>query len=134
MSEKPGAPERISVICSVDDLFTQGWVERRHLESGERWARAGKLFGFFFLAALLTVFVPILHFVLPPLLLIIGATLAFGEFMNTGEFIGGEITCPNCKKVMIMGRESEEWPRSQRCTGCSFMLSISKAPSKILGP
>jgi hypothetical protein len=101
-------------------------VERRDLTQGERMARAGKIFGACFLVACLTVFIPILHFILPPLFLIIGGVLAFGEYAGTGEMLRGQITCPNCKKVMDLPHETEEWPRHQRCTACSFSLTVEK--------
>jgi hypothetical protein len=116
--------QRLSLICKVDDLSTEGWVERRPLAQNERLARAGKIFGIFFGAALLTVFVPILHFILPPLLLLTGSVLAFGEYTGKGEILDGEFTCPNCKRQMKLPRETEEWPRTQRCEGCSFTLSL----------
>lgn len=119
--------ERIPLVVKVDDLSTQGWVERRDLNQSERMARAGKIFGIFFGGALLTVFVPILHFILPPLLLIIGSVLAFSEYTNKGEMKTGEITCPNCKKLMKLPNEGEGWPRIQRCEGCSFTLTINPA-------
>jgi hypothetical protein len=64
---------------------------------------------------------------LPPLILIIGGVLAFNEYAGTGEVLKGEISCPNCKKVMELPKETEEWPRAHRCTGCSFQLSIERA-------
>jgi hypothetical protein len=118
--------EKIQVACRVDDLSTPGWVDRRDLRTSERWTRAGKIFGFFFLAAFVTLFIPILHFILPPLALIIGGVLAIGEFTNTGEVLAGEITCPNCKKIMALSREGEEWPKVHRCSGCSFTLRVEK--------
>lgn len=126
--ETPSTFERKTLVCKVDDLETEGWVERRDLSNHERLARAGKIFGIFFGVALLTVFIPILHFILPPLFLIVGSVLAFGEYTGKGEMLNGEITCPNCKKVMTLPKETEEWPRTQRCEGCSFTLKIEKQP------
>lgn len=119
--------QRLPIICKVDDLSTAGFVLRRDLTKGERMGRAGRIFGVFFGAAFLTVFVPLLHFILPPLALITGSVLAFGEYSATGEMVGGEFTCPNCKHQMTFPHESEEWPRIQRCSACSFTLTIVKA-------
>ena len=119
--------ERLRVVCKVDDLQTEGWVVRRDLTKGERMSRSLKIFGGFFFAGCMTVFIPILHFILPPLLIIIGSVLAAGEYAGTGEILQGEITCPNCKKLMTLPKETEEWPRHQRCTGCAFSLTIDKA-------
>jgi len=119
--------ERVNVVVKVDDLRADGWVIRRDLLKNERMKRSLKIFGGFFLVACFTVFVPILHFILPPLLIISGSVLAIGEYGNTGEILKGEIPCPNCKKVNELQREGEEWPRTFRCQGCSFTLTIERA-------
>lgn len=127
-AEAPTNQQRLELICRVDDLKSVGWVIRRDLSRAERLARAGRIFGIFFVVAFLTVFVPILHFILPPLALITGSVLAFGEYSGTGEMLSGEFTCPNCKKVMTLPKETEEWPRTQRCEGCSFTLTLEPVP------
>lgn len=118
--------QRCNLRCTVDDVTTHGFAMRRDLSQGERMAKTGKIFGIFFFAACLTVFVPILHFILPPLLLLIGGFLAASEYMATGEVRSGEIACPNCKAVIKLPHENEDWPRVQRCPSCSFTLRIEK--------
>ncbi|MGE0528457.1 MAG: hypothetical protein AB7G93_19800 [Bdellovibrionales bacterium] len=115
----------MSVICSVDDQKTEGYVLRRDLSRHERLLRAGKMLGLLWLVMFFTVFVPILHFVLVPLFFVLGLVFAFTSWMETGEVISGEITCPNCQKLMELSRESEQWPKTQRCTGCSFTLQVT---------
>ena len=88
--------------------------------------RAVRIFAIFFGVACLTIFIPVLHFILPPLMLICGGVLAVNEYGATGEVERGEITCPNCKRVMSLPRESEEWPFTKRCDGCSFTLTIDR--------
>jgi hypothetical protein len=117
---------RINLQVTVDDLMTSGWADRRDLSKEERLTRSLKIFGIFFGAAFLCLFVPILHFILPPLSLIVGTVLAINEYSGRGEVLRGEITCPNCKKLMELPTESEEWPLTRRCTGCSFNLTLNK--------
>jgi hypothetical protein len=118
--------ERFEISCSVEDVTTRGFVMRRDIRRGERLSRAGKIFGMFFLAALLTVFIPLLHFVLPPLALLIGGALAIVEYLSVGEVVAGEIECPNCKRKIVFQRQAEEWPRTQRCEGCAFSLKFER--------
>lgn len=118
--------ERVPVFCQVDDLQTEGEVRRRDLPQPERLRRSLRSFGICFLIAFFTVFIPILHFILPPLLLIIGMVFAATTWMETSEIGGGEITCPNCKKQMLLRRAAEEWPQSLRCEGCSYTLTVKK--------
>jgi hypothetical protein len=116
--------QRLAVLCTVDDLKTDGFVLRRDIPRSERVRRAGKMMGIFFLAAFFTLFVPILHFILPPLFLIVGGILSWSTWMETAEILTGEIVCPNCKKVMTLGRSSEDWPKDHRCEGCSYSLKV----------
>jgi len=118
--------QRLEISCSLDAVTTRGFVMRRDLEQSERLSRAGKIFGMFFLAALVTVFIPLLHFVLPPLAILLGGALATSEYLNAGEVMAGEIECPNCKKKIVFRRQAEEWPRSQRCESCYFTLSFER--------
>lgn len=118
--------QRIPVLCTVDDLKTEGFVVRRDIPKAERLKRAARMMGIFFLVAFLTVFIPILHFILPPLFLIVGGIFATTTWLETSEILSGEITCPNCKKMMTLGHSSEEWPKDHRCEGCSYSLKIRR--------
>lgn len=118
--------EQVPVVCSVDDLRTNGFVLRRDLDHSERVARAARMFGILFLVAFLTVFIPILHFVLPPLFLILGFIFATTTYLETGEVLRGEIDCPNCKRKMQLRKEAEGWPKSMRCEGCSYTLKVER--------
>jgi hypothetical protein len=120
--EIPADAQRIELVTEVDDTKTFGFAVRRDLAKHERLARAGKMFGIFFGVALLTVFIPILHFILPPLFLIAGTVFFWTTYMETGEVLEGEYTCPNCKHKMVIPHEAEDWPKEQRCGGCSFLL------------
>ena len=119
--------QRLEIQCTVDAVTTHGFVMRRDLQRSERLKRAGKIMGVAFLVAFMTIFIPILHFILPPLSLIIGGVLAGGEYMGTGDVLSGEIECPNCKKKIEFARDTEDWPRIQRCPGCSFTLKFEKS-------
>ncbi len=114
--------QRLVLETEVDGIKTEGFVIRRDLSKNERLSRSAKIFGIFFAVALFTIFVPILHFILPPLFLIVGIVFFWTTWLETGEVLEGEFTCPNCKHKMILPREAEEWPKVQRCGACSFML------------
>jgi hypothetical protein len=120
--EIPADAQRIEIVTEVDDTKTHGFAIRRDLGKHERLARAGKMFGIFFGVALLTVFIPILHFILPPLFLIAGIVFFWTTYMETGEVLEGEYICPNCKHKMVIPPGAEDWPKEERCGGCSFLL------------
>jgi hypothetical protein len=119
--------QRLAVVCSVDDLRSDGFVLRRDLDKSERMRRALRIFGICFGIAFLTIFIPILHFILPPLFLVIGGVFATTTYMDSAEIASGEIVCPNCKKQMEVRKQPEEWPKAVRCEGCSYSLSLNPA-------
>jgi len=125
--EYPADSSKIELTCDVDGVVTHGFAMRRPFGTRERMVRAGKMFGILFFLGFGTVVVPVLHFILPPLFWLAASVFGTTTWLETSEVLGGEIACPNCKHVNRFAREAEEWPRTQRCGGCSFMLTIKKA-------
>lgn len=128
MNENLDLPDQqtIALQCSVDGQTTTGSADRRDLSQSERWRRAGKVFGLAFLVAFFTIFIPVLHFILPPLILLGGCVISFTTYMENSEVLKGEIPCPNCAKAITLTRESEEWPKTVRCPGCAYTLQIER--------
>lgn len=116
--------QRANIICKIDDQNTSGWVLRRDLSSSERLIRGLKLSGIFLLCAAIAVFIPILHFVLVPLLLLLSLVMGVAVWLTRGEILSGEAACPNCGVINNLNKQSEDWPRTQRCTGCSMLLTF----------
>jgi hypothetical protein len=115
---------KLKLICEADGQITEGFAIRRPFTTQERMMRAGKIFGILFVIGLGTIVVPILHFILPPLFLLAACIFGTTTWMEDAEVLSGEIACPNCKHVMVFPREAEEWPKIQRCGGCSYLLTI----------
>ena len=127
------APEKIVVRCEVDGVVTEGYALRRPLGQSERVLRSAKMFGIFFLIAFFTIFIPILHFILPPIMLVLGLVFATTTYLETAMVLEGQIACPNCRHVTVFAPEAEEWPKVQRCGGCSYMLTVVAEPSRPAG-
>lgn len=125
--DHPENTQRLILETEVDGLKTEGFVFRRDFTQHERMIRASKMTGILWIVGLLTIVVPILHFILPPLFFIAGVVLGWTTWMESGEILEGEFTCPNCKHRMTFQREAEEWPKVQRCGGCSFTLKTFPA-------
>lgn len=116
--------DRLLLACEVDGIVTEGFALRRDFTAGERLKRAAKIFGILFFIGIGTIVVPILHFILPPLFWLAATVLGTTTWLETSEVLSGEIACPNCKHVNVFQREAEEWPKVQRCGGCSYTLTI----------
>lgn len=126
MSSSTPEGERISLRCDVDGVVTEGYALRKQFTFQERVFRTIRVFGILMLIGVGTVVVPLLHFILPPLFMLAACIFGTTTWLETSEVIEGEIACPNCKFAIKFPREAEEWPKVQRCGGCSFTLKIEK--------
>lgn len=116
--------QTIKLTCSEDGKITEGSALRRDFSFQERVLRTGKVFGILFAIGVGTVVVPILHFILPPLFLLLACIFGTTTWLETSEVLKGEINCPNCETRMEIPREAEDWPLKRRCRGCSYLLTV----------
>lgn len=79
------------------------------------------------LGAAASIFLPLLHFVLVPVLLIAGPVLAFYIFKQDSAVLGGTATCPQCNAQLPITRSKFRFPISDLCTACQSALTIEKA-------
>ncbi|MCC6302108.1 MAG: hypothetical protein IT489_04830 [Gammaproteobacteria bacterium] len=68
----------------------------------ERWARALKMLGLMWLLAVVTVFIPIAHFVLVPGFLIAGPVTAVMRFQVSESVESASGECPTCGEAMTV--------------------------------
>lgn len=120
--------QRRTLFCRTDQQSTQGFVERRDFSTQERLRRMFKVGGLLFGAAFVAVFVPILHFVLVPVLLLCALVFGIATWMDKAEILRGEFNCPQCQKLNTLPRESESFPRTYRCQHCYFTLQLDVKP------
>lgn len=120
--------QRRTLFCKSEHLATQGYVERRDYPMPERLQRMLKILGLLLAAAVVAVFIPILHFVLVPVLLICALVFGAATWMDRAEILRGEFTCPQCQKLNSLARESENFPRTTRCQHCYFTLRLDLKP------
>lgn len=115
---------RLAIISEADGQTAPGYVMRRDLSPGERMLRAAKITGILFGIAFFTIFIPILHFILPPLFLLAGLVMGFFTWTGKGDVQGGQAQCAVCHKDFPLGAEAESWPKTMRCPHCQFTNSI----------
>lgn len=93
--------------------------------SGERMARAGKMLGICWGLGLLAVLIPVAHFVLVPLLLILGPILAFRKYQLTEVAEKIEGVCPECQaEVTIEMEPTDRLPKRTYCPACNKPLQL----------
>lgn len=118
--------QRISIFSETDGRRTEGFAERVDLSRGERALRATKMFGIFIAIAFLCVFIPILHFILPPLFILAACVFGATTWLEESMVTAGEIDCPNCAHHIVLTPGAESWPREERCPSCSYTLRFEK--------
>jgi hypothetical protein len=125
---------KIKLTCDEEGKHTEGYAVRYDIPKGERVARALKMLGILWFIMFIVIFVPVLHFVLVPLFFVLGLVLATTTYLETGMVTEGKIKCPNCSAEIVFEKESESWPRVQRCPGCSFTLKIQAPDQQLAAP
>lgn len=118
--------EKIQILCRRDGNETEGFARLHPFQHSERVSRAFKIASAFFGVGLLTVFIPILHFVLPPLFFLAGIAFAVATYHTKAEIISGEFTCPSCRALNQLTRQSESFPTSPRCSSCHLTLELDR--------
>ena len=119
--------DEFSIRSAYNGQFATGIAKSRKLASGERIARTAKTLAIFWGLAVLTAFIPILHFVLVPLFLLLGLIFSVSVWMETSLLESGRCTCANCGKDFDLDRSAESWPKSHRCPLCYVTLEITKS-------
>lgn len=120
---------KIRLTCDEEGKHTEGYALRYDLPKSERVKRALKMLGVLWFVMFIVAFVPVLHFVLVPLFFVLGMVLATTTFLETSMVREAKINCPNCNTEIHIEKETESWPRTIRCSGCSFTLKIQAPES-----
>lgn len=96
------------------------------LSAPERLWRAGLTFGAFVALALIAIPIPVVHFVLVPGALLLGAGLAVVRLGQSEVFRGVEGRCPFCgtgQHFTVLGRF--RLPRTVHCASCQRELELT---------
>jgi hypothetical protein len=100
-----------------------------HLTPGERLARSVKRLGLLWALGFLSLVLPVLHFCLPPLLLLgglVGAALAYGGTVRLDA--AQSPTCPQCGASITLQAARYGWPLRYDCKHCGASIRATPAP------
>jgi hypothetical protein len=71
------------------------------------------------------VFIPLVHFVMPALLLVTGVVLAVVRWRDSASIVGLEVACPQC---LVTGKLVTSGPIRDggelHCDGCGFQIAM----------
>jgi hypothetical protein len=121
-------------ICQVELVGklgnkTSGNANIQHWEQKERMRRAMRALGITWGAMIVSVFIPLAHFILVPALLIAGPIVANWVYKQQDMIMGGEAICPQCGKPFHIIRTTLKWPLNDTCSECHENVTISPALS-----
>ncbi len=83
--------------------------------------------------AAVALFIPGLHFVLVPALLIAGLVAGPVTYAKQEMFESGKAQCPQCRAENEFGRMAVRWPQALQCKSCGaqFYIQDSALPPLI---
>jgi hypothetical protein len=117
------------VIVSREETKTEAVVYRLELATWQRIGRAAIALVLSWLLAAAFVLVPILHFIVPPILVIAGPIVAWMRYRGTSVVLGGLATCPRCRSPMRIKKATAIWPIAAACDDCRAILHVEPKPT-----
>lgn len=111
-------------VLGQDEDSTSGTAEIRELTRGEVLKNVLKILGLFWGLALLSVFLPVIHFFLVPAFILSGLAAAVRARKHRQEIVQGSVSCPNCSALNQLQKKSVLWPQTETCASCSCVFRI----------
>lgn len=84
----------------------------------ERTKRSMTRLGGFWGLAVVSILIPVFHFVLVPLFFLLAPFLARKTYNEEVVLEACEIDCPECKKRATFAKNSGQWPLHNNCPHC----------------
>lgn len=110
---------------------TPARVEVLTLSPVDRMKRVAVIFGAFLIGAVIAIPIPLVHFVLVPTALILGAVLALSRLRQREIFRSAGGRCPFCsteQTFTVMG--SFKLPKKLYCSSCQRQLMLDELTSE----
>lgn len=109
---------------SAGIAFIQEWDKKGRIK------RSFKILGICWGLSIISILIPIAHFILVPSFLIAGPILALRVYGTEAMLIGGTGKCPHCDHDFLIEKSQLNWPLQDLCTFCqSSIIIYRKEPS-----
>lgn len=123
MKQGVGIPVRLS---GPSEKISQGEVRLQIWDKQARLGRALRFWGIFWGMCIVSVFIPLAHFILVPTFFLGGPIAAWIVSQKERAILGGQSTCPECGEFMPIAAAEDRWPLKDLCTHCYKYISIEK--------
>ena len=111
-------------LVSPDGLSKPGTAYIQNWSEAERKKRGIKAWALCWGLAVPSLFLPVAHFFLVPMFVILGPTAFFMIKNMKSKIIEATGTCPHCNDMFKIENQPEKWPISSHCEICRKSFSI----------
>lgn len=120
--------EKIIIQANVgDERRSDGLVYIQTFNQTQRTQVAMRKLGLFWGLAILSVLIPVFHFILVPLFFCLGFFFAHKGYKSEGQVLSGSTTCPHCHAEVTVKKAELNWPITEICQGCARVVRMEKA-------
>jgi hypothetical protein len=125
--EQMSAHKKTGTFKTIDDQISNFSCTWEELNSSQKMKRSLQCLGAFWAGSVLSVLIPILHFVLVPGFFIAGIVLSVRLYRQDILLKDVEGVCPNCQKPLIFKKLVYGPEMKERCANChtTFQISVS---------
>nr|BFD63381.1 hypothetical protein BdHM001_20620 [Bdellovibrio sp. HM001] len=117
---------KIQAIANSNfDKIEYGHAEIRRFSRTEILQKSLKQLVLFWGLAVISVLLPVVHFVLVPLFFVMGAYLALQARKQKQEIISGTVNCPQCQQPVTINKSAFLEEHTEICQHCASVVKIS---------
>lgn len=117
---------KIQAIANSNfDKIEYGLAEIRNFSPCEILQKSIKQLVMFWGLAIVSVLLPVVHFILVPLFFVMGAYLAVRARKFKQEIISGSVNCPQCKQPVTIKKSPFLEEHTEICQNCTSVVKIS---------
>lgn len=113
-------------VKSPSGAAVPGQVRVQEWDKKARTARALRFWAFCWGLSIVSVILPLVHFVLVPGFFLAGPLGAWIISTQASQILGGEATCPDCGAFLPIAPAADRWPLRDLCTQCQRSLVIER--------
>ncbi len=114
-------------ILSRDGSIREGYLILKERTPQERIKRAVQAFFLWMLAAGVSVFIPVLHFILVPAFVLVAFFMAANGLFDVFQIESGHIICNHCGTNNIVDAQPETYPLHIDCDHCDARMTAYRA-------
>ena len=118
-----------TVIAAQGLDATAGTARIHELTEQEKTSRARKAAGACVAVGVVSLAIPLVHFVLPWFMLIVASVVYKKVSQQSAVLMEATGPCPKCGATMSIEEQTLEWPIEWNCQGCRKSTSIMPAES-----